>query len=152
MQHCSDEDSTTRPLLLVTASVDKIELKKPILVDNDLKIAGAVTYVGHSSIDIQIEVTQVDQGTFWFFVDLENNPSDRVSICIQLTYPKCDYIATDGDAQSDPTALTANFTFVARDSVTGKSAPVNRLTPETGREKQLFEEREVCDKLRKRRE
>jgi acyl-coenzyme A thioesterase 9 len=119
-------------------------------VDNDLKIAGVVTYVGHSSIDIQIEVTQVDQGTFWFFVDLENNPSDRVSICIQLTYPKCDYIATDGDAQSDPTALTANFTFVARDSVTGKSAPVNRLTPETGREKQLFEEREVCDKLRKR--
>jgi acyl-coenzyme A thioesterase 9 len=64
MQHCSDEDSTTRPLLLVTASVDKIELKKAILVENDLKIAGVATYVGRSSIDIQIEVTQVDQGTF----------------------------------------------------------------------------------------
>lgn len=64
MQHCSDEDSTTRPLLLVTASVDKMELKKPISVDTDLKIAGAVTYVGRSSIDIQIEVTQVDQGSF----------------------------------------------------------------------------------------
>ena len=61
MQHCSDEDSTTRPLLLVTASVDKMVLMKPIRVDTDLKIAGAVTYVGHSSIDIQIEVTQVDQ-------------------------------------------------------------------------------------------
>ena len=62
MQHCSDEDSTTRPLLVVTASVDKMELKKPIRVDTDLKIAGSVTYVGRSSIDIQIEVTQVDQG------------------------------------------------------------------------------------------
>lgn len=62
MQHCSDEDSTTRPLLVVTASVDKMELKKPIRVDTDLKIAGAVTYVGRSSIDIQIEVTQVDTG------------------------------------------------------------------------------------------
>jgi acyl-coenzyme A thioesterase 9 len=61
MQHCSDEDSTTRPLLLVTASVDKMVLMKPIRVDTDLKIAGAVTYVGRSSIDIQIEVTQVDQ-------------------------------------------------------------------------------------------
>jgi len=117
VQHCSDEDSTTRPLLVVTASVDKMELKKPIRVDTDLKIAGAVTYVGRSSIDIQIEVTQVDQ---------------------------------DGDNQSDPIALTANFTFVARDSKTGKSAPVNRLSPETEREKQLFSEREARDKMRKR--
>lgn len=117
VKHCSDEDSTTRPLLLVTASVDKMELKKPICVDTDLKIAGAVTYVGRSSIDIQIEVTQVDQ---------------------------------DSDMQSDPIALTANFTFVARDSMTGKSAPVNRLSPETEKEKQLFAEREARDKLRKR--
>ncbi|CAL5087328.1 unnamed protein product [Urochloa decumbens] len=117
VKHCSDEDSTTRPLLVVTASVDKTELKKPIRVDADLKIAGAVTYVGRSSIDIQIEVTQVDQ---------------------------------DGDNQSDPIALTANFTFVARDSKTGKSAPVNCLSPETEREKQLFSEREARDKMRKR--
>ncbi|XP_062194175.1 acyl-coenzyme A thioesterase 2, chloroplastic [Phragmites australis] len=117
VKHCSDEDSTTRPLLVVTASVDKMVLKKPIRVDTDLKIAGAVTYVGRSSIDIQIEVTQVDQ---------------------------------DGDIQSDPIALTANFTFVARDSMTGKSAPVNRLSPETEREKQLFGEREAHDKTRKR--
>lgn len=52
--------------------------------------------------------------------------------------------------QSDPIALTANFTFVARDSMTGKSAPVNRLSPETEKEKQLFAEREARDKLRKR--
>ncbi|RLN36274.1 acyl-coenzyme A thioesterase 9, mitochondrial [Panicum miliaceum] len=115
--HCSDKDSTTRPLLVVTASVDKMELKKPIRVNTDLKIAGAVTYVGRSSIDIQIEVTQVDQ---------------------------------DGDNQCDPIALTANFTFVARDSKTGKSAPVNRLSPETEREKQLFSEREARDKMRNR--
>ncbi|WVZ65581.1 hypothetical protein U9M48_014919 [Paspalum notatum var. saurae] len=117
VKHCSDEDSTTRPLLVVTASVDKMELKKPIRVDTDLKIAGAVTYVGRSSIDIQIEVTQVDK---------------------------------DSDDRSDQIALTANFTFVARDSKTGKSAPVNRLSPETEREKQLFGEREARDKMRKR--
>lgn len=50
----------------MTASVDKMELKKPIRVDTDLKIAGAVTYVGRSSIDIQIEVTQVDKGIIGF--------------------------------------------------------------------------------------
>ncbi|XP_078152910.1 acyl-coenzyme A thioesterase 2, chloroplastic-like [Carex rostrata] len=117
VKHCSDEDCTTRPLLLVTASVDKMVLKKPIRVDTDLKIVGAVTYVGRSSIDIQIEVTQ---------------------------FP------LDNSEPSDPIALTANFTFVARDSKTGKAAPVNRLVPETEKEKQLFNEREARDKLRKR--
>ncbi|KAF7845111.1 acyl-coenzyme A thioesterase 9, mitochondrial [Senna tora] len=58
VKHCSDEDSTTRPLLMVTASVDKIVLKKPISVDTDLKIVGSIIWVGRSSIEIQLEVTQ----------------------------------------------------------------------------------------------
>lgn len=61
-QHCADDDSTTRPLLLVTASVDKMVLKQPLCVDKDLKISGAVTWIGRSSIEIQIEVTQSEQG------------------------------------------------------------------------------------------
>ena len=48
----------TRPLLLVTASVDKMVLKRPISVDIDLKMVGAVIWVGRSSIEIQLEVTQ----------------------------------------------------------------------------------------------
>lgn len=63
-QHCSDEDSTTRPLYLVTASVDKMVLKKPISVDIDLKMVGAVIWVGRSSIEIQLDVIQPSNGTF----------------------------------------------------------------------------------------
>ncbi|MQM08869.1 hypothetical protein Taro_041730 [Colocasia esculenta] len=117
VKHCSNNDSTTRPLLLVTASVDKMVLKKPLRVDTDLKIAGAVTWVGRSSIDIRMEITQ----------------SDRAN-----------------ENQTDPIALTANFTFVARDSKTGKSAPVNRLAPETEFERKLLEDGEIRDKLRKK--
>ncbi|CAA0806007.1 Thioesterase/thiol ester dehydrase-isomerase superfamily protein [Striga hermonthica] len=58
VKHCSDDDSTTRPLYLVTASVDKMVLKKPINVDVDLHVSGAVTWVGYSSIEIQLDVTQ----------------------------------------------------------------------------------------------
>lgn len=50
----------------------------------------------------------------------------------------------------DPIALTANFTFVARDSKTGKSAPVNHLLPGTEQEKLLYEEGEARDKVRKK--
>lgn len=51
------------PILLVTASVDRMVMKKPILVDTDLNITGAVTWVGRSSMEIQVEVTQSTQGT-----------------------------------------------------------------------------------------
>lgn len=63
VKHCSDDDSTTRPLLIVTASVDKMVLKKPISVDLDLKIVGAVIWVGSSSIEIQLEVIQPADGS-----------------------------------------------------------------------------------------
>ncbi|KMZ61830.1 Acyl-CoA thioesterase [Zostera marina] len=118
VKHCSNNDSTTRPLLLVTASVDKMVLKKPLRVDTDLKIAGAVSWVGRSSIELRMEITQSDQ-------DENSTASDRV-------------------------ALTANFTFVARDSKTGKSAASNRLSPETDIEKKLFEEGETRDRIRKK--
>ncbi|PIN17489.1 Acyl-CoA thioesterase [Handroanthus impetiginosus] len=110
VKHCSDDDSTTRPLYLVTASVDRMVLKKPLSVDVDLHISGAVTWVGRSSIEIQLDVTQS---------------------------------STETAEDADSVALTANFIFVARDYKTGKAAPVNRLTPETEREKLLYEAAET---------
>lgn len=117
-KHCSNNNVTTRPLLLVTASVDKIVLKKPISIEADLTITGAVTWVGRSSMEIQLEVTQTTEE------------------------------ALDS---SDSVALVANFTFVARDSSTGKSALVNHLQPETDRERKLWEEAEERNKMRKQR-
>lgn len=61
-QHCSDDNHTTRPLLLVTASVDKISMKKPLSVEKDLMMRGAVAWVGRSSMEIRMEVLQSDDG------------------------------------------------------------------------------------------
>ncbi|CAN4096933.1 unnamed protein product [Withania somnifera] len=115
-KHCSSYDGTTRPLILVTASVDKMLLKKPILIDTDLKIEGAVTWVGRSSMEIQMEVMQS---------------------------------SAEASSTSESLALTANFTFVARDSKTGKSAPINQISPETEKEKLLREEAEERNKMRR---
>ncbi|XP_028780139.1 acyl-coenzyme A thioesterase 9, mitochondrial-like isoform X2 [Neltuma alba] len=112
-KHSCNEDGTTRPLILVTASVDKMVLKKPILIDIDLTIDGAVTWVGRSSMEIQLELIQSTQDT------------------------------------SDSQALVANFTFVARDSTTGKSALINQISPETEHERFLWEEAEQRNRLRK---
>lgn len=115
-KHCCNDDGATRPILLVTASVDRMVVKKPIRVDTDLEIAGAVTWVGRSSMEIQLEVTQSTQDT------------------------------TDS---SESVALVANFTFVARDTKTGKSAPINQILPETEKEKLLWEDAEQRNKMRK---
>ncbi|KAL8170264.1 hypothetical protein V2J09_022068 [Rumex salicifolius] len=116
VKHCSDEDVMTRPVLLVTASVDKIVLSKPISVDVDLTISGSVIWVGRSSIEIQLEVIQ----------STEENSSPTNAI-----------------------ALTANFIFVARDSQTGEASEVNRISPETEKEKLLFKDAEMRSKIRK---
>lgn len=62
VQHCRNEDGVTRPLLLVTASVDKMVMKKTIHVDADLSIVGAVTWIGRSSMEIRLEVIQSTRG------------------------------------------------------------------------------------------
>ncbi|KAL1826990.1 hypothetical protein ACET3Z_005402 [Daucus carota] len=115
-KHCSSDDTLTSPLILVTASVDRIALKKPILVKRDVTIVGSVTWVGRSSMEIQLLVTQV---------------------------------AKEGSDETDSVVLTANFTFVARHPVTGKSAQINQVKPETENERLLWEEAEERNKRRK---
>lgn len=51
---------------------------------------------------------------------------------------------------SDSVSLTANFTFVARDSTTGKSALINQISPETEKEKLLWKEAEERNRMRKK--
>ncbi|KAK6145176.1 hypothetical protein DH2020_021996 [Rehmannia glutinosa] len=137
VKHCADDDSTTRPLYLVTASVDKIVLKKPISVDADLKVSGAVTWVGRSSIEIQLDVIQPATG---HYLDAKFTSMTK----------EVKMVNRETTATTDSVALTANFIFVARDYKTGKAAPVNRLIPETDREKLLYGLAESIYKLRKR--
>ncbi|KAL6338507.1 hypothetical protein AAG906_020608 [Vitis piasezkii] len=83
VKHCSDDDTTTRPLLLVTASVDRMVLKKPISVNLDLEISGAVIWVGRSSIEVQLEVTQSTNES--------SNTSDSVALTADFIFVARDY-------------------------------------------------------------
>ncbi|KAM3289286.1 acyl-coenzyme A thioesterase 2, chloroplastic [Capsicum chacoense] len=116
-KHCSSDDGKARSLTLVTASVDNIILKKPVRIDTDLTIEGAVTWVGSSSLEIQLNVKQSTPESI--------NSRESVS-------------------------LTANFTFAARDSKTGKSAKINPILPENINEKLLWQEAEERNKMRKK--
>jgi acyl-coenzyme A thioesterase 9 len=53
----ADGFSNARPITIVTASVDRIELQQPIIPFFDLKFEGWVTWVGSSSMEVRINVT-----------------------------------------------------------------------------------------------
>lgn len=63
-KHCSPkivsnsnmEEFEDLPFLIVTASVDRIDLLNPLRPDLDMKIYGHVTYVGSSSMEVTIRV------------------------------------------------------------------------------------------------
>ncbi|CAM6083382.1 unnamed protein product [Calypogeia fissa] len=78
VKHCADNDYTTRPLMLVTASVDKINLLKPITITDDITVAGAVAWVGRSSMEIRMEVTQVSPD--------DESEEDQVALVANFTF------------------------------------------------------------------
>ncbi len=52
----SDGFHPARPVTIVTASVDRIELVESILPFFDLKLVGRVTHTGKSSIEVRIDL------------------------------------------------------------------------------------------------
>lgn len=49
-KHTDDGKTDSSPLTIVTASVDRIDLLKPLGM-SDLRLSGHVTYVGYSSME-----------------------------------------------------------------------------------------------------
>lgn len=50
------------PFMAVTAAIDEIDFFHPIMADTNCAFSGYVSYVGTSSMEVQIAVTQEIQG------------------------------------------------------------------------------------------
>ncbi len=84
-----------RPPLLVTASVDAIELAALLDISQDLTISGKVAWTGRSSLDIRMELQQGQQASLvalFSFVALD--PVTKKAIAINPLKP-----ATQQDQQ-----------------------------------------------------
>ena len=123
--HCDDNDPETRPLSLVTASVDRIRQTNRISTSDDIVLVGQVAWVGRSSLDILMEIHRVP------------TDHDGPFTPIMITEP------------SDTRLLTSIFTYVARDKVTGKACQVNRYIPRDESEESLYTHRETLANTRK---
>jgi len=112
--HADDDDDTTKTPQLVTASVDRVRLNRPLSLDKDLVLRGEVAFVGTSSMVIRMEADECED--------------------------EATRSATVDDARTPEPALTADFTFVARDPESNGPWPVNPLICETKRHKERFQE------------
>lgn len=99
--------------MLVTASVDAIELRSPLSVDEDVEARGQVVYTGTSSMDIRLELHHAS---------------------------KTQKEGREGESSSTSPALVAHFTFACRDEDNHPLA-IPQLAPETELERERFAER-----------
>jgi acyl-coenzyme A thioesterase 9 len=60
--HADDDNPKTRPVLIVTANVDKIVMKRPIKLTENVTLQGGVVWVGKSSMEIRMEVLVPSDG------------------------------------------------------------------------------------------
>ena len=60
--HCDDLNDASRPLTIVTASVDHIFLLKTLRADRNVRMRGHVTWVGRSSMEVTIAVEAEGEG------------------------------------------------------------------------------------------
>lgn len=97
------------PPLLVTASVDEIQLHRPISIDRDATVTGKVVWTGSSSLDIQMQLWQ----------DESAGQSAAAAGQIKQLQP----------------SLVAMFSFVHLDPVSKRPSPVVQLQPVTPHDK-----------------
>ena len=130
--HCDDADRATRPQLLVTASVDRVRLMRALKLEEDVILSGAVAWVGRSSMVIRMEAWPADH---------PDAPSCEEQNARREDAPrkkKGKSSESEGYAPGSGPSLSADFTFVARDAVTNKSAAVNPLVPDCDESRALF--------------
>ncbi|KAJ3306282.1 Acyl-coenzyme A thioesterase 9, mitochondrial [Kappamyces sp. JEL0829] len=110
-------------LQVVTASLDRIDLRRDFPLDKDVKIAGHVTWVGSSSMEVSVCVQECEG---------KGSPNESLA----NHDPSSGY---DAEVKKENIIATATFIMVALDRNTGKAIPVPKLILESAKERELFE-------------
>ncbi|KAJ3284992.1 Acyl-coenzyme A thioesterase 9, mitochondrial [Rhizoclosmatium sp. JEL0117] len=118
--HCS---GSARPLTIVTASVDRIDMLHEVPLNEDISVFAYVTYVGKSSMEVTLQMETV----------LPDSIAPEEMDPFKYSAQK-----VSKDKLSGELLLNAKFIMVARDSETQKAASVHQLLLETNEERALF--------------
>ena len=153
-QHCDDNNPQTRPLSLVTASVERIRQSKKISAFDDILLIGQVAWVGTSSMDVLMEIHRIKDIPPSSSISNHNHASNSTSNHTSNATSS----ESSGNIELEPVLIRENvssrllsslFTYVARDRRTGVACPVNKFKPTGDDESRLFNKREELAMVRK---
>lgn len=128
--HADDFKDDTKPLTIVTASLDSVNVQRELAMDKDYRMYGFVSYVGSSSMEITIVVSEMEGG--YGEVARQREQQQTTS-----EWPN-ESLISQVEGQLKNAVMTASFTMVGRDPKTGKAAKVNRLALESDFERKVF--------------
>ncbi|CAB4375902.1 unnamed protein product [Rhizophagus irregularis] len=113
-KHCGNGKEDVSDMTIVTASVDRLDLIKPLSIC-DIRLNGHISYAGYSSMEVLIKMEALQDGVFQ---KLKTNPETKVQ---------------------GETLMIARFIMVARDPYTNRSIQINPLQLENDYQKKLFQ-------------
>jgi len=157
--HCDDGNPRARPLTIVTASCDRIDLLSRIPVFSDLRYRGWVSWVGRSSMEVRIEIMRSrsnanisEDDALRIMQQSDGMPSPEAVDA--LLHPAEDIAETARrHAKAHPEGwdlvMQCVFTMVARDAFTNAAAEVNRLRADTEEQQQWMQQGEENNRLRR---
>ena len=135
--HCDDNNPSTGPLTLVTASLDRLDLLTyPLLPNINYYLKGAVTYSGTSSMNIDVDLSAIpnnhpDVHKLQTTHNLQPN-SNTTTITTNNTT-----LSSSSSSSELIPVIQASMTFVARNK-DNQSVPVPRIIPKNTFETKLF--------------
>ena len=127
---------------LSTARVDRIRQSKKISASDDLILTGQVVWVGSSSLDVLMEIHREKDIKVVAKVE-----KDSLNTSVEEETIESDAILIEENVSSR--LLSSLFTYVARDTRTGKACPVNRFIPNGKAEEELYARRSQLAAMRK---
>mmetsp|Transcript_35562 Transcript_35562/g.92714 ORF Transcript_35562/g.92714 Transcript_35562/m.92714 type:complete len:502 (-) Transcript_35562:823-2328(-) len=121
-----------KPMTIVTAACDRMDLFSPLTLKKDLCISGNVIYTGKSSMEIFLQVQSVREKEG----EVKEKEGADCSKAVAQPLPKLGSSVDLSNKELTP-VFVASFTMVARDVATNKAAVVPLLVAEEGNEKRL---------------
>ncbi|XP_065185657.1 acyl-coenzyme A thioesterase 9, mitochondrial-like [Sycon ciliatum] len=128
--HCSQHGNLDKAknLSIVTALVDRLDIRENISLERDIRLTGMVTWVGKSSMEVAVFIDQEEKGP-------EETAAKENTAASQ-----------DGDSSNDnrqwKRLAEATLVMVGRNPQTGKAAQINFLQLRTQEEIEMFQQGE----------
>lgn len=137
--HCDDPDDVSAdPVTLVTASLDRIDMVRPVPTDRDLMLRGCAAWVGTSSMAIVVSLSEIPEGlTASEAMAAATGHGPSAAGLPASAVEALGDAASVGGARMPP-IVRADFTFVARDA-DDRAVRVPAMRPQTEPEVALFQ-------------